>query len=208
MLDSDAYFIRDFGREDFFTATGEPRFVLSRFPTRFAEENDELLALLRGQETPPPLDLSALLPSPVDPQDMGTISRWRLRLDRLTSQRVRPRRVWIQNLLCRPGLAVEFMPSPLWTEAVLRDMWERFLVPRKLDYFDIIKFSPWENHWYGEWLLATQCAPIHPTLPYFLHFSSDEDILRARAEGFTVEDFAVHFLGIQLAAGHQQIECY
>ncbi|MEC4852608.1 MAG: DUF6492 family protein, partial [Jaaginema sp. PMC 1079.18] len=78
MLDSDAYFIRDFRRQDFFTQTGEPYFILSSFPTRFAPENTELLTLLQGQNTPPPLDLSQLLLPPVAPQDMGTIPRWRL----------------------------------------------------------------------------------------------------------------------------------
>ncbi len=42
----------------------------------------------------------------------------------------------------------------------------------------------------------------------FLQFDSDASISHARAQGFTVADFAKRYLGLALASGHQLIETY
>lgn len=82
------------------------------------------------------------------------------------------------------------------------------MLERKLDYFDLIGFSPWEYIWIGEWLLSQGLPGATPREPLFLHFDSDADIQHARALGMRVEDFARDYVGLQLAANHQDIEMY
>lgn len=87
-------------------------------------------------------------------------------------------------------------------------LFEEFIIERKLDYFDLIQFSPWEYNWTAEWLLAQGLPDAEPAEPLFLHFQLDSDIRDARSRGFRVEDFAKKYLGLTLAANHQDIESY
>jgi hypothetical protein len=105
----------------------------------------------------------------------------------------------------RQGPDLNFLPGPVWTRDSLRAFQEEHLAPRRLGFTDVLRYAPWEAAWVGEWEFSRGCPGRFIADPYFLHFASDEAILHARASGVTRADVARRYLGIALAADHQEI---
>ena len=114
----------------------------------------------------------------------------------------------LQAYFGREGPMLVTMPGPVWTLESLRSFEEVILSPRRLGFVDLLHHAPWEARWVGEWEVSQGCPGRFLVEPYFLHFSSDEAILAARAAGWSTEDFRARYLGLALAAGHQTIQRY
>jgi hypothetical protein len=208
MLDSDFYFIRPFGAQDFAGENGMPRFVLSRYSHRYERDNAALLALLSDDAQLDRVTSAVCERLRAPAHRFGTLPRFRPWLDEITRPGFYARMRRIRRVFGRSGPDYHVMPGPIWTRDAQRRFRDEFLSPRRLRYEDLVRHAPWEYVWLAEWLLATGLSDAAPSEPLFLHFASDEAIAHARAMGFKVEDFARHYVGLALASRHQEIEEY
>ena len=209
MLDSDCYFIRPFRARDFLASDGSARFVISREWHKYDPKNAQLIAVLRGEAEIKPVTheecraLASRLPEP------HGIPRWKLWRDKIIKSPVhydlgKP----LRPLFGRVGGDFHVMPCPVWTLAAQQRFFEEYVQANGLSYVDLIQFYPWEYIWVAEWLLARGLPGLTPSEPFFLHFDADASIFHARSLGFRAGDLAKRYLGLQLAATHQQIESF
>jgi hypothetical protein len=208
-VDSDFYFVRPFGPNDFVRADGRVAFVAS---TRSHVLDDELqaaqgsdfVAWLRGTGT-----LASGWPGTpeyVDRKRLGTIGWYESWLDAVRRPSHLTRLERIQAFFGRMGPVLNFMPGPVWTRDCLESLENEFLRPRNLDFNALIKHSPWEAVWAGEWEVWRGLPNRYAIEQPFLHIRSDATIIRARSEGLTENTVATRYLGLQLAARHQEFE--
>lgn len=102
--------------------------------------------------------------------------------------------------LKRPGPDLYFMPGPIWSCRVLEHMEEHFLKPNNLDHFTLLRYCPFENNWYGEWALSTQCIPIIPIEPLFKEYIREKHVLEDKARGMTLEKLSRFYHGLSLSS--------
>ncbi|GAA1340978.1 hypothetical protein GCM10009611_11600 [Arthrobacter roseus] len=97
-----------------------------------------------------------------------------------------------------------FLPTPIsWSSEVLQDMWTT-LNNEGITFSDLLRYSPWEAIWYGHWAIQRFRERVVPKEPDFLHFSSDSEIDRAKELGITEKSMSGAFMGVTLAARHQE----
>jgi hypothetical protein len=203
-LDSDNYVVRAFRRSDFVSASGEVAFVATMLTHTLDDRWDQVNEYLRV----PALEsaISVGVPRSVgdiaDLPGIGWHERW---LDALRRPTHDERLLRIQRFFRRPGPEVHFMPSPIWTRESLISLEELLLKPRGLSFEDLIRYSPWESVWVGEWELFRGWPGRFTAPPYVVHIRSDETILRARAAHIDEAKIATRYFGLQLAARHQEL---
>ena len=201
MLDADFYFIRGFSDRDFFH-DGLPYFVCSRSMHRYGEDNPAFMDHLNGGTPQTPFRLEELTGHRSAHDRFSGVPPWRLWLDRIVNPAVDDRVDRIRRIFGRSeGPIVHVMPGPLLSAAVLRAFKEEFLVPRRLSLMTLIHYSPWEYHWYAEWLWATQMEAFVPREPYFIHFKTPDAVAHAQAHQWTEAALRARYLGVVLAAG-------
>lgn len=103
----------------------------------------------------------------------------------------------IMNSLQRKGRYFDFGPSPvIWNCKVWEVLEETQLKPQGLTFVDLIKSTPSEFTWYGEFLLKTRPIDIIPIEPMFkvFHFKSQYNFYKQL--GYTEDNFAENYLGL------------
>ena len=106
----------------------------------------------------------------------------------------------VQNLMKRPGKALDFGPGPvIWNTQVWKEL-EYWLEKQDKTYEDAIKISPSEFTWYGEMLIKMQSwedripiIPIDPIFKFFHHREEWEDYKEWR---ITERQLSEHYFGI------------
>ena len=205
VVDSDAYFIRRFGKSDFVDPGGDVAMPASRSLHLYTPESTELLAYIRGQATLSPVTREELTSFKTAPENLGTIRRVSGLWDRVTKPSASACLARISRVFQRSGPYLNFMPGAIWTRGSLESMNSQFLEPRRLDTARLIEHAPWEAVWVGEWELSRGAPQRFPMEPLLCHFDSDSAIEHARAQGVTASQLAERYLGVILAARHQNI---
>ncbi|MBK8011289.1 MAG: hypothetical protein IPK13_08050 [Deltaproteobacteria bacterium] len=216
VVDSDFYFIRDFSTSDFIDGSGSVGFITSTMLHRYEGHESEIGLYLGGQSAGDDrFDILDSGPSSATtlgfaPNGGASSARSEPRFPwwlRITDLFLRPssmlRVLRPQRIFGRSGPYLNFMPGPIWTADSLRSLREDFLRPNGLQFADLIRLCPWESVWVGEWELFRGLPRRHLRAPCFLHFESDLGIAQAKRAGLRVEDFAARYLGLALAARHQ-----
>lgn len=97
---------------------------------------------------------------------------------------------YAKNYFGRTGKTYTFVgPAPVFSRFVLEDMKKNVLEQNGLNWNDLIRLSPWEYQWYGEYFLKCR---IHELLPMTLlvkSFSVQIQYVSARLRGYTEADF-------------------
>ncbi|HVW29461.1 MAG TPA: DUF6492 family protein [Polyangiaceae bacterium] len=208
LLDSDMAFIRDFSAADFVDADGTVPLVASRLLHVFDRYEKELSGYLLGQHDLRTLTVEearTLADASRPDRDIPLLPRL-LGAAGWPSPEARMHRV--RATFPRTGPELFYLPTAVWTRDSLQSLETEYLEPRGLRFEDLIHYSPWEAVWVGEWEIRRRLPKRRPSEPFFLHFISDAAIERARAAGFTTAHFAARYVGLQLAAGHQNIEAF
>ena len=103
----------------------------------------------------------------------------------------------VMELFTRNGAYYDFGPSPtIWSSKVWKSLFDNYIIPNDLTFEQLIKFSPSEFTWYGEWLLKSKVIPIYPKQPICKVFHYREQYDEAKAKGYTEKDFSRNYLGI------------
>ena len=207
VLDSDFFFVRDFGAADL-VENGRPRFVVSRRWHLYEPGDEVLTRWVRGGEGVPPVTVDELAVWRGDPRAFDPFQKWRVWLDKWQGRGLKARLSHVRRVLRRAGPDLQYMPGPIWSVGLMERFREEFLRPRRLTSADLIRLSPWECHWVGDWFVATGFEGAVPREPLFLHFDSDAGIEAARTAGLRRDDFARRYAGLAFAAGHQALEEY
>jgi len=105
----------------------------------------------------------------------------------------------IMSLFGREGKYYDFGPSPIiWNSQIWEQLETNYIKPNNITFSDLIKYSPSEFTWYGEYLLYSKLFPIYPIQPLFKVFHYKEQYLEYKNKGYTLEDLAKNYLGIIL----------
>ncbi|HEX4336633.1 MAG TPA: DUF6492 family protein [Polyangiaceae bacterium] len=208
VLDSDMAFIRDVGASDFVDETGSVALVASRWLHLYDRHETELREYVRGQRELGTLSIEEARSLADGARPDGEIPLSSRLVDAVWSTSPEARIARIRATFPRSGPELFYLPAAVWTRESLRSLETDYLEPRGLTFDDLIRHSPWEGTWVGEWELRRRLPGRWPAESFFLHFASDDAIERARAAGLTTADFAKRYVGLQLAAGHQAIEAY
>jgi len=203
-LDSDAYFIRDFGLSDFVRDDGSVAFAASRKLHLLEERWTEVVRELDDPSTTRPLTLAEL--GGASASHAVAISRWQRWVDAVLRPSFEARLPRIASFFGRTGPSLYYLPGAIWTQDGVRSFEEAVLAPLRMTFSDLLQYAPWEANWIGEWTIASGMRGRHIVESPFLHIRSDEAIRRARREGLGESRLAARYLGLQLAARHQEYE--
>jgi hypothetical protein len=199
-VDSDCIFLRTFSISDFVHRDGFPYTVCSDRFFHFTETNESLHRLIDQKVEPQTIPLHQSLrwsesSHPVIDVEIAWSDQNRYAAP--------AEHMWkIAATFGRvPKPHLEFLPPPVsWSSDVVLAMKQALGLAC---WADLIMFSPWEAIWYGEYLIRYETIPLHLRDPYFLHFSTDENIELAKRLGFDAKRISGQFLGVTLAARHQ-----
>lgn len=100
----------------------------------------------------------------------------------------------------RPGPEMYFMPGPIWSSKVLEHMEEHLLKPNGFRHYDILRYCPFENNWYGEWALHSRCISIYPIEPLFKEYVREKFVQEEKARGVDLEHISRFYHGISLSS--------
>jgi hypothetical protein len=203
-LDSDAYFIRDFGLLDFVRGDGSVAFPVSRKLHVLEERWSDVVRELDPATAAPPLSLRELGRPPV-PCVEG-IPPWQHWIDAVRRRSYEARLPRIASFFGRSGPQLYYLPGAVWTRESIRSFEEQVLAPLRATFADLLRYAPWEANWIGEWVIASGMRGRHIVESPFLHIRTDDAIRRARREGLRESRLSARYLGLQLAARHQQYE--
>jgi len=87
---------------------------------------------------------------------------------------------------------------------VLKSFKEQVLVPRSLEYRDILEIAPYEFSWYNFWLQKSQVIPVHQREPYFKVIHSAEQHLEMALKGITMEDISRAYIGVIINSNYSK----
>jgi hypothetical protein len=97
----------------------------------------------------------------------------------------------------RKGPEYAFGPTPvIWSQAVWRDLDEKYLAPRCWTLWDAIETFPSELHWYGEALLHFRSIPLIQIGPLFRVYHYNWQWHTMRRLGETPETIKANYLGM------------
>lgn len=103
----------------------------------------------------------------------------------------------IMEIFGRTGHHYDFGPPPLlWSSQVWKELDEKFLKPRNMNFYDAIVLFPGEIQWYGEAMLKYLPFPLTPVEPYFKFYSYERQFIVGKKQGETIEGLARDYLGI------------
>jgi len=79
---------------------------------------------------------------------------------------------------------------------VLRSFKEQILLPRGLEYRDILEIAPYEFSWYNFWLQKNQAIPIHIREPFIKVAHTPTQHLELALKGVTQAGLARGYVGV------------
>ncbi len=203
-FDSDSYFIRDFTVADFIRNDGSVALPASRSSHVLDTHWESILAYM---DDPSAFSLATAAEIGCAPAlSLRAIPAFQRVADALRRPSHDTRLLRIARFFGRTGCPLHYLPGAIWTRTSLSSFEEQVLAPFGMSYEDLLRFSPWEGVWIGEWEVASGMRGRHAIESPLLHISSDKTIHRARAAGLTESRLAARYLGIQLAARHQLLE--
>ncbi len=114
----------------------------------------------------------------------------------------------IKDFYKRDGLCYGWAAMPtIFATKVLEDF-SNFLESENLSISDILKISPYEFIWYGEFLWKTKPFEIIPTDKFLYSFWYESEYKEARRK-YTVEDFIkMGYIGINMQSGWVKDKIY
>ena len=204
LVDSDYYFIRAFSKQDFLDDAGRVALVAAA-QRHVLDDHWPQIATYLSSGTLPESPVEARLGQAGDARALPAFPRLRLALDGVLGTGVIDKLPRIQGFFGRAGIVRNYMPGPVWTAACLRSMERELLDPRAASFETLIRYSPWESVWVGEWELFRGMPGRFLADSALLHVYKDETILRCREEGLGEQAIAARYLGLQLAARHQRL---
>lgn len=96
----------------------------------------------------------------------------------------------IQNYLKRKGKTYGFVRhGQVFSCRLLYDMEENLLNKNNITFEDLLKISPFEMQWYGEYYMIKRPFELYPCNRLFRYFWGEDLYLDAKRRGLTVEDF-------------------
>jgi hypothetical protein len=193
MIDSDTYFIK--GIEDTIIQCRNENIVASDIYTKFFSYNDKLKNYLRDKETDSP---SVHVAGDIEGFDARNAALT-ANMEEINKKGAVQRGAIINHLFSLPNLA--FQPAQLFHARIL-SAFSSFLNDRGMDFYSIIRLSPWEYNWYASFALANWPMKITGICSPVLHFASQKDVSDAKEMGFTIDDFKRRFIAVQMAARH------
>lgn len=115
----------------------------------------------------------------------------------------------VMDTFQRKGVFYDFGPTPvIWSNKVWKSLEDKYLIPNGLKFSDLIKLSPTEFTWYGEWLLKDKTIPIYPLEPFFkvFHYRKQyEDFLK---QGQTEKSIKENYFGIVMQSNWKKEKWY
>lgn len=202
IVDSDHYFIRPFGLADFIRPDGGVALPVSIFPHIFDDFESDIQAYLENPEATGVVEPTTALRNGARP---GSISRFQGLADRLRRRSPEAKLVRIPAYFGLSGRPRFYMHGPIWTEESLVAFEREVLQANGLTYESLLRHSPWEAQWIGEWEIYRNPANRFVAPIPFLHLRSDEAILKARS-CLDPQAIAARYVGIALAGGWQELE--
>jgi hypothetical protein len=205
-VDSDCYFARDFDETDFIK-DGRVALICTELRHIWEDQQAEVLAYINDPHSVRRMAHSDLAKWGASGRLM---SSWRamlqLAVDRVVPPKTDPTVHRIRRFFGRTGGVLEYMPCAVWTRESLVSLEEQVLKPRGWTFHTLINFAPWEAIWIGEWELFRGAKGRFFIEPPLLHIRTDEGITQARKLGISERVVATRYLGLQLAARHQQLD--
>lgn len=208
-VDSDYQFFRDVRASTFIpkglSAMQAPLVVSEQRYKFAADRRDAFLAMVTGESASSTSAVHAAIAAKssiaATPLSMAPLRQPQAGRVKAGELAVIPR-----NMFGRSPAHFNYMPGPVWSRAVVRELKAALLDPHGLTFRDLINTAPWENIWYGEWMMTRSAFEPVPMEPVFFHFASDDDIQFFRGLGVGPQAVAPRFVGVQLAARHQSLE--
>lgn len=202
ILDSDSYFLRPFTAESIFGSDNRVPFVVSPNYYRY-RSNDGFTHSLSLATTAKPTGF------PVERVAYRSADFFKIDRELIdSSEHARRKPSEVGGLIGKAfgrtdAIPLFFMPTPIvWSSAIVIDFWN-YLRSEDLTFSDLLKYSPWEALWYANWAMQRHRSSLVTREPDFLHFESDEEVHAARRLGVTERTLSINFLGVTLAARHQ-----
>jgi hypothetical protein len=199
-LDSDFYFVARFG-EDVFTREGRPCIVASRLSTHYTAGNTALHALLAAREEPAAEDEEARLRGTLDNAPVRLVEALRAasRMQGTDAMHVRATIPIIHQTFGIRGRPC-FQPSQIYHHEFLVGL-EAYFASLGLSVVDLIRIAPWENIWYGAFVMARFPLAL-PVRSQVLHFASEADVVAAKRQGLDECRIAGSFHAVAMASRH------
>ena len=93
----------------------------------------------------------------------------------------------------------DFGPPPcIWSNKVWKNLEEEYIIPNKINFYNLIKYCKSEISWYGFSLIAFNSVPIFPREPLFKFFHYKQQYDDFLKENGSVETLRENYLGIVL----------
>ena len=205
ILDSDHYVIRPFRKSDFLTENGTPYTIMSEY-YHIAEHNHYIKRVFAELAAGMDVELRTTSPEILSAAKGPGVDAIRITPDMADPDAVPESTLWkTQAFMQRPGPGFCYYHGPIISTKALLALKETVLDRDGSDFETLIAIAPWEAYWYTEWVLSTRCIEVVPKAPMFVHFVTDESIIRAREIGLTNTALARSFMGVALAARHQEL---
>jgi hypothetical protein len=194
ILDSDCYLIRDLVSAQILPQS--KRFVVygSKVRTVLKEGNDDLLRYIRGEMNP-----ATYTPTPFEPKDRlnDYLEHRAISLEKLDPIR----RSDIPMKVFGAKQWIYYQPCQIFCRDVLVSLHD-FVKQHGIDEADLIKISPWEYNWYGEYISAHFFTETDFKVSQFVHVQEEADIAFAKKMGLTEEVLADRFFFVAMASRH------
>lgn len=201
MLDSDFLIFRSVDVSDFVSPSGRGFFVATSHAYTFTRSDRWLSARLLGDASLPEFDGVSV---PLDDgSSVLTVEQLEAVADGFEASVKNEES--IRATFGVPGKPVRgFMPAPILNSSVLTEL-ESFASHLPEGVLTLVKKSPWEYSWYGEFALASGDASrrerVEPGV-FCLTDSSQLDLLQE--SGITLASMSRNFFGVSLAARHME----
>jgi hypothetical protein len=209
MLDSDFFVIKDFDKSTFIHSSGSPYTVITKLNYTYNPNNRNLLDYIFSPSAVPPhpdnfqsVKIDEINSIQGNSQVQFSPVSFYAEKYKPPAGQVKPASI-IKEIFQRTGENYGFMPCPVLSAYVLRSLEQDLLEPQSFTFAHLIAISPWEYHWYGEYLLSHKTIPIFPIEPGCICFARDSDIDHAKQLGISSHiTLSQKFYFVSLAARH------
>lgn len=102
----------------------------------------------------------------------------------------------IKSIFGRVGPDLEFgIPPVVWSSKVWSDLYEHYLLPNNMTFWDAINLVPTELRWYGEALLKYRSIKLTPIEPLFRAYHYDWQFFSCKKQGENLDKLVHEYLG-------------
>jgi hypothetical protein len=194
IVDSDCYAIRDILSTEFRPQTRDFLAYGSLVRTVLKSDNVDLIDFIRGKTA-----ADKPIPRPQTTED-NLASYLKYRTGNLDNP----------GPLERSAIPMKVFGAKQWIYYQPGQIFCREVVVALMDYLrdhglkasDLIRISPWEYNWYGEFIASRFFERTEFRISPFVHFQEESDIVFAQSLGITEAELSKHFVFIQMAARH------